>query len=72
MNSDSLTFCFTELYPDNDNPFELVMIVLTTGLMLAIIFTGVIVVLNRENIIIKSARYELVTLVCFTTKTNSK
>ncbi|KAF9283651.1 hypothetical protein BGZ68_005235, partial [Mortierella alpina] len=44
-----------ELYPDNDNPFELVMIVLSTGLMLAIIFTSVIVVLNRENIIIKSA-----------------
>ncbi|KAF9566450.1 hypothetical protein EC968_003723 [Mortierella alpina] len=44
-----------DLYPDNDNPFELVMIVLSTGLMLAIIFTAVIVVLNRENIIIKSA-----------------
>ncbi|KAF9986010.1 hypothetical protein BGZ75_002308 [Mortierella antarctica] len=44
-----------ELFPDNDNPFELVMIVLSTGLMLAIIFTAVIVLLNRENIIIKSA-----------------
>ncbi|KAF9956215.1 hypothetical protein BGZ72_002935 [Mortierella alpina] len=44
-----------ELYPDNDNPFELVMIILSTALMLAIIFTAVIVVLNRENIIIKSA-----------------
>ncbi|CAO3564805.1 unnamed protein product [Mortierella alpina] len=44
-----------ELFPDNDNPFELVMIVLATGLMLAIIFTAVVVVVNRENIIIKSA-----------------
>ncbi|KAF9951611.1 hypothetical protein BGZ70_000907, partial [Mortierella alpina] len=50
-----------ELYPDNDNPFELVMIVLSTGLMLAIIFTAVIVVLNRENIIIKSARTDVPT-----------
>ncbi|KAI1306455.1 hypothetical protein EDD11_004747 [Mortierella claussenii] len=45
----------TELKPDRDNAFELTMTILCSLLMLVIIATGVIVLLNRHNIIIKSA-----------------
>ncbi|GJJ68308.1 hypothetical protein EMPS_00654 [Entomortierella parvispora] len=44
-----------ELYPQSSSPFGVTMIVLTSILFLAIISTAVIVIVNRDNIIIKSA-----------------
>lgn len=45
-----------ELNPDSDSPFGVIMITFTSVLMLAVILTGAIVIVNRDNIIIKSAR----------------
>lgn len=47
---------FTEVNPSYNSPFGISMIVLTTILLFVIICTMFIVIWNRENIIIKSAR----------------
>lgn len=45
-----------ELNPQSDSAFGLTIIILTSILLVAIISTAVIVIVNRDNIIIKSAR----------------
>lgn len=49
-----------DLSPSIESPFGITIVFLTSLLMLAIIITAVIVVVFRENIVIKSARYRLV------------
>ncbi|KAG0204686.1 hypothetical protein BGX28_003435 [Mortierella sp. GBA30] len=49
-----------ELSPDNDDPFELTMLILSSVLMLAILCTALTVIWNRENIIIKSASVSVI------------
>ncbi|KAG0025303.1 hypothetical protein BGZ82_010095, partial [Podila clonocystis] len=45
----------SEVHPNFDSPFGISMIVLTTILQAIIVFTIIVVIWNRENIIIKSA-----------------
>lgn len=51
-----------DLSPSISSPFGITIVLLTPLLMLAIITTAIIVVVFRENIVIKSARYHLVSV----------
>ncbi|KAF9181892.1 hypothetical protein BGZ51_005125 [Haplosporangium sp. Z 767] len=52
-----------ELKPDRHSAFVITMIALSCILLLAIIITAIIVVVNRENIIVKSARIGMMPLI---------